>query len=100
MSVRERTILQQLGAYFISLNREAMVEGSNQSLGGICSGCFEYETPKVITVKNVPLGILRIMLHTAGISFIVFYQLWYARGYQEFAVVESSLTVKIKGISM
>ena len=77
-----------------------MAEGSNQSLGGFCSVFFEYETPKVITVKNVPLGILRIVLHTVGISFIVFYQLWYARGYQEFAVVETSLTVKIKGISM
>ena len=77
-----------------------MVEGSNWSLGGICSGCFEYETPKVITVQNVPMGILRIVLHMVGISFIVLYQLCYARGYQEFAVVESSLTVKIKGISM
>ena len=77
-----------------------MVEGSNRSLGGICSGCFEYETPKVITVNNFPLGILRIVLHTVGIGFIVFYQLWYARGYQEFTVVETSLTIKIKGISM
>ena len=88
-----------LGAYFLSLNREAMAEGSNLGFCGFCSGCFEYETPKVITVQNVPLGILRIVLHTVGISFIVFYQLWYARGYQEFAVVETSLTVKIKGIS-
>ena len=77
-----------------------MAEGSNWSLGGFCSGFFEYETPKVITVKNVPMGILRLVLHTVCISFIVFYQLWYARGYQEFAVVETSLTTKIKGFSM
>ena len=77
-----------------------MAEGSNQSPGSLCSGCFEYETPKVITIKNVPMGILRIVLHTVGIGLIVFYQLWYARGYQEFTVVETSLTIKIKGISM
>ena len=90
---------KESGAYFLSLNREAMAEGSNQFLSKICIGCFEYETPKVINVRNVPLGILRIVLHSVVISFIVFYQLWYARGYQEFAVVEQSLTVKIKGIS-
>ena len=70
------------------------------SQGGFCSGLFEYETPKAVIVKNYPMGILRLVLHTVCISFVVFYQLWYARGYQEFAVVETSLTTKIKGFSM
>ena len=29
---------------------------------GCCSSFFEYETPKVVTVQNVPLGILRLVL--------------------------------------
>ena len=80
--------------------REAMAEGSTLSLGGFFSCFFEYETPKVITVKNVPMGILRLVLHFVCIGFVVVYQLWYARGYQEFAEVETSLTTKIKGFSM
>ena len=66
----------------------------------ICTGTFfEYETPKVVTVKNVPLGILRLLLQVAVIAFVVFYQLWHARGYQEFAEVEASVTTKVKGFS-
>ena len=85
------------------MKREAMAEGSSMATNNranLCSCFFEYETPKVITVKNVPMGILRLVLHTVCISFIVLYQLWYARGYQEFAEVETSLTTKIKGFSM
>lgn len=67
---------------------------------GCCSSFFEYETPKVVTVQNVPLGILRLLLQTAVIAFVVIYQLWYARGYQEFAEVEASVTTKVKGFSM
>lgn len=67
---------------------------------GICYFIFEYETPKVLSVKNIPLGILRLVLHILCISFVVLYQLWYARGYQEFTEVETSLTTKIKGFSM
>lgn len=64
-----------------------------------CDTFFEYETPKVVTIKNVPLGILRLSLQTLVISFVVVYQLWYARGYQTFAEVESSVTTKVKGFS-
>ena len=61
---------------------------------------FEYETPKVITIKNVPLGILRLLLQSACISFIVFYQLWLSRGYQDvYPLQESSTMIKIKGSS-
>ena len=65
-----------------------------------CSYIFEYETPKVITVKNVPMGILRLILQSCVVAFVVVYQLWYARGYQEFGEVEASVTTKVKGFSM
>ena len=60
---------------------------------------FEYETPKVVTVKNVPMGILRLIVHNVVITFVVVYQLWWARGYQAFGEVETSITTKIKGFS-
>ena len=60
---------------------------------------FEYDTPKVVTVKNIPMGIIRLLTQTICIFFLVFYQLWYFRGYQGFCDVESSLTAKVKGIT-
>ena len=60
---------------------------------------FAYETPKVITVKNVPMGILRLILQTMVICFVLVYQLWWARGYLEFDTVEASITTKVKGFS-
>ena len=61
---------------------------------------FQYETPKVITVKNVPMGILRLILQTSVVAFVVMYQLWYARGYQTFLEVDASVRTKVKGFSM
>ena len=62
-----------------------------------CECFFEYETPKVITVKNVPMGIFRIIVQGAILTFLFGFQLWYSRGYQSFADVEASITTKIKG---
>ena len=64
------------------------------------SSIFEYDTPKIVTVKNVPMGILRLILQTSVICFLVLYQLWYSRGYQTFCGVESSLMIKVKGFAM
>ena len=82
-----------------TLNRTSYLSWLTEHIN-IFSGFFEYETPKVVTVQNVPLGILRLLLQTAVIAFVVIYQLWYARGYQEFAEVEASVTTKVKGFSM
>ena len=60
---------------------------------------FEYETPKVITVKNIPMGIFRLLVQTSILIFIFGFQLWYSRGYQTFLDVESSETNKLKGRS-
>ena len=87
----------------VSVKREAMAEGSTSAQnyrGALSSYFFEYDTPKVVNVRNVPMGILRLVLHTGVIGFVVLYQVWYGRGYQEFGEVESSLTTKIKGFSM
>ena len=73
--------------------------GKPTGLAACCQNFFEYETPKVVTIQNVPLGILRLLLQSLVIAFVVLYQLWYARGYQEFAEVESSVTTKVKGFS-
>jgi len=61
---------------------------------------IEYETPKVVKVHNPGIGLLRRGLQLAIVLYVGLYQLYYARGYQEFAGIESSVTTKVKGYSM
>ena len=58
---------------------------------------FEYETPKVIKVQSIPLGILRVLLKILVVVFVIAYELWHCRGYQKFTLVESCCSTKIKG---
>ena len=56
---------------------------------------IEYETPKVVTVHNPSIGLLRRGLQLCVVLYVGLYQLWYAQGYQEFAGIESSVTTKV-----
>ena len=90
---------------FLSMRREVMAARSTaivteQDDTKLCSCFFEYETPKVVTIKSVPMGILRAMLHLIVIAFVFSYQLWYSQGYQVFTQGETCVTLKIKGFSM
>jgi len=60
---------------------------------------MSYETPKVVTVHNPQIGLLRRVLQVLVVMYVAVYQLWYAKGYQEFASIESSVTTKVKGYS-
>lgn len=58
--------------------------------------CFyEYDTPKLVRVRHVPLGILKLVMQIVVLAFVLVYQLWHANGYQTFAQVESSVTTKV-----
>ena len=61
---------------------------------------FYNETPKVVSVKNVPVGILRLALNIALLIFVFIYEFWHARGYQKFTGIQTSVTIKVKGLSM
>jgi len=69
------------------------------ALSKLCSSVIEYETPKVVTVHNPTIGLLRRSLQIGVVLYVCLYQLWYAQGYQEFAGMESSVTTKVKGYS-
>ena len=56
---------------------------------------IEYETPKVVTIHNPTIGLIRRCLQLCVVMYVCLYQLWYAKGYQEFATVESSVTTKV-----
>ena len=66
-----------------------------ESLSQFFSSVIEYETPKVVTVHNPTIGLLRRSLQLGVVLYVGMYQLWYAQGYQEFAGMESSVTTKV-----
>jgi len=80
-------------------NDRAMKGHPLSSLSSILSSMMEYETPKVVTVHNPSIGLLRRGLQLCVVLYVALYQLWYAQGYQEFAGMESSVTTKVKGYS-
>jgi len=70
-----------------------------ESFASFCNSLIEYETPKVVTVHNPLIGMLRRALQLGVVLYVCLYQLWYAQGYQEFSGMESSVTTKVKGYS-
>ena len=55
----------------------------------------EYETPRVVTVRHIPLRILKLMMQICVLAFVLVFQLWHTKGYQTFTQVESSVTTKV-----
>ena len=55
----------------------------------------EYETPRVVTVRHYPLGVLKLIMQISILAFVFGFQLWHEKGYQIFAPVESSVTTKV-----
>ena len=66
-----------------------------ESLFKFFSCVIEYETPKVVTLHNPTIGLLRRCLQIGVVLYVGLYQLWFAKGYQEFAEMESSVTTKV-----
>lgn len=90
----------------------------------IAESLFSYETPKIVQIKSILIGVisrliqLTIIAYIIGYDFFIFqksyfifffsskslfiefhrYVLVYKKGYQEFSEVESSVTTKVKGI--
>ena len=60
---------------------------------------FHYKTPKLIKVKNIPMGIFRLLVQTCFLVYLIGFQLWYSRGYQAFWETKSCETNKLKGRS-
>ena len=78
---------ESYGCYY---NKEKMSKFWN-SFGFI----FEYQTPRVVTLRHYKLGIFRLILQSCILAFIFIFQLWYKKGYQSFSDVEASVTTKV-----
>ena len=65
----------------------------------IWTSIIEYETPRLVKIHNRKLGLARRIIQLSIVAYVLVYALWLQKGYQEFTRVESSVTVKIKGIT-
>ncbi|XP_037536101.1 P2X purinoceptor 7 [Nematolebias whitei] len=61
-------------------------------------GLCEYQTNKLVRIRSVRLGSLKWSLNGAILLFICIMMLW-NRKYQEFDLVVSSVTTKVKGVA-
>ncbi|XP_029366371.1 P2X purinoceptor 7 isoform X1 [Echeneis naucrates] len=61
-------------------------------------GLCQYDTTKLVRIRSVRLGSLKWSLNTAILLFICVMMLW-NRKYQEFDLVVSSVTTKVKGVA-
>ena len=71
----------------------------SQFLQGIWTSVIEYETPRLVKIHNRKLGLARRLIQISIITYVLVYALFLQKGYQEFTRVESSVTVKIKGVT-
>ena len=68
-------------------------------LSSIWTSIIEYETPRLVRIHNRKLGLVRRLIQFSIVCYVLLYALWLQKGYQEFTRVESSVTVKIKGVT-
>uniref|UniRef100_A0A8C4EY35 P2X purinoceptor n=1 Tax=Dicentrarchus labrax TaxID=13489 RepID=A0A8C4EY35_DICLA len=65
---------------------------------GVLLGLCQYETNKLVRIQSVRLGSLKWSLNAFILLFICLMMLW-NRKYQEFDLVVSSVTTKVKGVA-
>ncbi|PRD32702.1 UNVERIFIED_CONTAM: P2X purinoceptor 4 [Trichonephila clavipes] len=65
----------------------------------IAESLFSYETPKIVQIKSILVGVISRVVQLIIVSYIIGYAIVYKKGYQEFSEVESSVTTKVKGIA-
>lgn len=64
----------------------------------VAESLFTYETPKIVQIKSLLVGIIGRLIQITIIGYIIGYAIIYQKGYQEFSDVESSVTTKVKGV--
>ncbi|XP_071790376.1 P2X purinoceptor 4-like [Asterias amurensis] len=65
----------------------------------LVNAAFEYDTQKIVHIKNKKIGFLNRLMQLAIIGYIIGYAIVYKKGYQSTDIVVSSVTSKMKGVS-
>ena len=84
---------------FFSFSEHRETKKMPKFLSTIWTSIIEYETPRLVRIHNRKLGLVRRLIQFSIVCYVLVYALWLQQGYQEFTRVESSVTVKIKGVT-
>ncbi|XP_039628057.1 P2X purinoceptor 4b isoform X3 [Polypterus senegalus] len=75
--------------------------------GGYCCGCsslcqllFEYDTPRIVHIKSRKVGLINRLFQMGILAYVIGWVFVWKKGYQEFDTVISSVTTKVKGITV
>ncbi|XP_067864031.1 P2X purinoceptor 1 isoform X2 [Heptranchias perlo] len=71
---------------------------TNKTFKNISDFFFEYETPRMVTVRNIKVGLIFRFVQLAVLAYIIGWVFIYEKGYQSTDSIISSVTVKVKGI--
>ncbi|CAH8562070.1 P2X purinoceptor 4 [Schistosoma haematobium] len=59
---------------------------------------FEYETPKLVQISNIRIGVTQRLLQLVILIYVVCWVMIYEKGYQENDIAKSAVTTKVKGV--
>jgi P2X purinoceptor 4 len=76
---------------------EKCKEGCRWAWTSFVSAAFEYDTPKIVHIKNKKVGFMNRIVQLGIIGYIVGYGIIYQKGYQKTGSVVGTVTTKMKG---
>ncbi|XP_061459031.1 P2X purinoceptor 4 isoform X2 [Rhineura floridana] len=74
--------------------------GACKSCGGLYSFLFEYDTPRIVLIRSRKVGLMNRLVQLAILAYVIGWVFVWEKGYQETDSVVSSVTTKVKGVTM
>ncbi|OXB84941.1 UNVERIFIED_CONTAM: hypothetical protein H355_016063 [Colinus virginianus] len=68
--------------------------------GAVCSFLFEYDTPRIVLIRSRKVGLINRFVQLAILAYVIGWVFVWEKGYQETDSVVSSVTTKVKGVTM
>ncbi|XP_069789417.1 P2X purinoceptor 4a isoform X2 [Narcine bancroftii] len=70
-----------------------------KSCTSLCDSFLEYDTPRIVLIKNKTVGIVNRFIQLTILAYVVGWVFVWEKGYQEFDSSIASITTKVKGIA-
>ncbi|XP_053135435.1 P2X purinoceptor 4 [Hemicordylus capensis] len=73
---------------------------SCRACGGLYSFLFEYDTPRIVSIKSRKVGLMNRLVQLVILAYVIGWVFVWEKGYQETDSVVSSVTTKVKGVAV
>nr|XP_034953777.1 P2X purinoceptor 4 [Zootoca vivipara] len=74
--------------------------GPGKPCAGLYSFLFEYDTPRIVLIKSRKVGLMNRLVQLAILAYVIGWVFVWEKGYQETDSVVSSVTTKVKGVTV